>query len=197
MMVVQWACVGGDLYSTWIMHVRNHFKTSHSSCKKNNRHHFSMKLHCPFYSVWEYTSICDSCEHIGRTYHVIKVNSLGDSINLWPPGKFNICSLAGEELFIWYLALLHVICGSKVWPIFEPAPMWVWILKHISVFVPDFISPCHSMHESENFEMAFVVCEFHITSHLLCGLWEEEPQTAHLMSITWASHIAASVLTGR
>ena len=27
-------------------------------------------------------------------------------------------------------------------------------------------------------------------------LWEEEPQTAHLMSITWASHIAASVLTG-
>ena len=29
------------------------------------------------------------------------------------------------------------------------------------------------------------------------GLQGEEPQTAHLMSITWASHIAASVLTGR
>ena len=28
------------------------------------------------------------------------------------------------------------------------------------------------------------------------GLQEEEPQTAHLMSVTWASHIAASVLTG-
>ena len=35
-----------------------------------------------------------------------------------------------------------------------------------------------------------------ITSHLLCGLREEDPQTAHLMSITWASNIAASVLTG-
>ncbi len=35
-----------------------------------------------------------------------------------------------------------------------------------------------------------------IVCHLLCGLREEEPQTAHLMSITWASHIAASVLTG-
>ncbi len=39
------------------------------------------------------------------------------------------------------------------------------------------------------------VCDFHIIRHLLCGLREEEPQTAHLMSITWASHIAASVLT--
>ena len=29
----------------------------------------------------------------------------------------------------------------------------------------------------------------------LCGLQEEEPQTAHLVSITWASPIAASVLT--
>ncbi len=29
------------------------------------------------------------------------------------------------------------------------------------------------------------------------GLQEEELQTAHLMSFTWASHIAASVLTGR
>ena len=28
------------------------------------------------------------------------------------------------------------------------------------------------------------------------GLQQEEPQTAHLMSFTWASHIAASVLTG-
>ncbi len=28
------------------------------------------------------------------------------------------------------------------------------------------------------------------------GLQEEEPQTAHLMSFTWPSHIAASVLTG-
>ena len=27
------------------------------------------------------------------------------------------------------------------------------------------------------------------------GLQEDEPQTAHLMSLTWASHIAASVLT--
>ncbi len=35
-----------------------------------------------------------------------------------------------------------------------------------------------------------------ITSHLLCGLREEEPQTAHPMSFTWASYIAASVLTG-
>ncbi len=37
----------------------------------------------------------------------------------------------------------------------------------------------------------------HIVRHLLCGLRQEELQTAHLMSITWASHIAASVLTGR
>ena len=28
------------------------------------------------------------------------------------------------------------------------------------------------------------------------GLWEEAPQTAHLTSFTWASHIAASVLMG-
>ncbi len=41
------------------------------------------------------------------------------------------------------------------------------------------------------------VCDFHIIHHLLCGLQEEEPQRAHLMSITWVFHIAASVLTGR
>ena len=29
------------------------------------------------------------------------------------------------------------------------------------------------------------------------GLWEEEPQTAHPTSFTWASHIAASMLMGR
>ncbi len=29
------------------------------------------------------------------------------------------------------------------------------------------------------------------------GLQEEEPQTAHPMSFTWASHIAASMLMGR
>ena len=29
------------------------------------------------------------------------------------------------------------------------------------------------------------------------GLRQKEPQTAHAMSITWASHIAVSVLTGR
>ena len=30
------------------------------------------------------------------------------------------------------------------------------------------------------------------TTHV--GLWEEEPQTDHLMSFTWVSHIAASML---
>ena len=61
-------------------------------------------------------------------------------------------------------------------------------------------------------EMAPSVTEFHITSHLPCWapwsvnfislvtsyvkLREEEPQTAFPMSITWASHIAANVLTG-
>ncbi len=29
------------------------------------------------------------------------------------------------------------------------------------------------------------------------GLWEEEPQTAHPMPFTWASHIATILLTGR
>ncbi len=65
------------------------------------------------------------------------------------------------------------------------------------------------------FEMTFAVCEFHITSHLLCilkwllwtvnfillvtwcvGFREEKPQTAPPMSFTWASHIAASMLPG-
>ncbi len=48
------------------------------------------------------------------------------------------------------------------------------------------------------FSLKWHICvrDFHIIRHL-CGLREEEPQTAHLMPITWASHIVASMLTGR
>ena len=40
---------------------------------------------------------------------------------------------------------------------------------------------------SVNFESLVISC---------VGLREEEPQTAHLMSFRWASHIVASMLTG-
>ena len=43
----------------------------------------------------------------------------------------------------------------------------------------------------------FTICNVlaHVTSCVLP--WEEEPQTAYPKSLTWASHIAASVLMGK
>ncbi len=44
--------------------------------------------------------------------------------------------------------------------------------------------------------MAPSVSENFISLVTCVGCWEEEPQTAYPMSLTWASHIASSVLTG-
>ena len=78
----------------------------------------------------------------------------------------------------------------------------------IAVCMPSVI--CSFIHYSHCRFVLFVCSvEFFSGTHLVClwfsslpvvtfcvGLQEEEPQTTHPMSVIWASHIAASMLTG-
>ena len=69
-------------------------------------------------------------------------------------------------------------------------------MSHVPLFTVQTIYDLDGAFLANYFEMASESVNFISLVTFCVGLREEEPQTAHPMAYTWASHIAGSVFTG-